>query len=899
MNLQSTSSISKQHEPIGFNILLHSVVLQLNSKDLSVNSIQATSNDYTILLSDFDRDMQNAEIFNSDFLAFNSDLIDFMVKNKLSEATISRIFKGHLFTLHFNIVKNLYHLNYEFVEPFHQKELLCKTAPSFLLIGKVKIQANDQSQNEHFKSIPLKILLALKEYIKPERKTDSLSIKVFVPNGKYNATLDIGLNNNLSAFFSPDKELYDYDPDGEIGIIGTEGKNICRLYKYSAQKSLTMFVISRIDFKHEIDEKLFEKKLSRIYNAIINYNQSITNPGSNQLNHALYESTGQKSFVDNKDYNSLTPVIGSESFATLIHSEDGYIHNLTHNLKQKYTNLKKDGNVFSFFEELGFQSATIRHHYSEKKDFQIENDRTLLSIYIEPIDNHHDKRWFTVIHFGIPGQTNDYLSLTKQGFNFRIISRKLADWTYAFTYNVAISRFELDWTDNYDKTKYAFDNPSDFTEINKYLSIVHPDDHHLIMEKVGKLSLGKSISLLYRLFTKSGKYIWIKDDVWIVNSLEDGRFMYYGAVKDITGDIERQNELNLLWHSVNHLASPLFILNDKTHIEYVNESISNYGFEPDKLIGLPINDLFSYPDPQKNLLQIIESAVKDTSTLIEKLPIELGNKTKLTFMVGVNLLSFSTEDTQKFIITMQDITKVNELEQHLFRKDKLHSLGLMAEGIAHDFNNILQIIATHTELTAIQVQKNENTIKNLQSIESARERGTKLVKCLLEFSREEKYKLDIFDLNEVLSESLELIKELVPKRIDFSFRLDESCNVLIHPTGLQQVLVNLVLNAVQAIGDQKGKVEIFTTVLRKNNLMPVVSKVVSYAEIHVKDSGVGIEKENLSKIFDPHFTTKNNIGGTGIGLAIVNRIILDFNGSVRVNSEPGHGTVFTITLPNI
>ncbi len=235
------------------------------------------------------------------------------------------------------------------------------------------------------------------------------------------------------------------------------------------------------------------------------------------------------------------------------------------------------------------------------------------------------------------------------------------------------------------------------------------------------------------------------------------------------------------------------------------------------------------------------------------------------------------------------VTDLEEQQEQLFQAKKLSSIGTLASGTAHQINNPLNNIATSCQLalTEVDPEKEPLLAKMLETINQETERAGEIVRGLLEFSRAQTFSLQPYPLTAVIDKVRLLVACEIPSGITLETDIPRDIILFIDVQKLVEALLNLCINAVQAIPKPPG------TVLIKAEQ----DEGGTHAVITVSDTGIGIEKENLQKIFDPFFTTKNAGNGTGLGLAVVYGIIKKQNGQIRVDSEKGKGTCFTITLP--
>jgi PAS domain S-box-containing protein len=249
----------------------------------------------------------------------------------------------------------------------------------------------------------------------------------------------------------------------------------------------------------------------------------------------------------------------------------------------------------------------------------------------------------------------------------------------------------------------------------------------------------------------------------------------------------------------------------------------------------------------------------------------------------------------------RDVTERRNLEHQLRQVQKLEAIGRLSGGLAHDFNNLLCVISGHTEILYERLQ-NTAAIRSVAQIKKATDSATALTRQLLAFSRKQVFHPRTMDLNAIVLETEKLLERLIGEHIEFFTALDTSLGqVHVDPVQIEQVLVNLVLNARDAM-PQGGKLTIETrNVSLDENQESARSMIPSgkYALLAVTDTGCGMDEETQSRLFEPFYTTKELGKGTGLGLATVYGIVKQSGGFVWVYSELGRGTTFKIYLPRV
>ncbi len=252
------------------------------------------------------------------------------------------------------------------------------------------------------------------------------------------------------------------------------------------------------------------------------------------------------------------------------------------------------------------------------------------------------------------------------------------------------------------------------------------------------------------------------------------------------------------------------------------------------------------------------------------------------------------------LLLLADITRQRQLEAQLAQAQKLQAVGSLAGGIAHDFNNLLTAIQGAAEAIAAREGLDAETLEDVAQIRGSAGRGAALVRQLLAFGRQQMLQPHVLSVNDVIADLSGLLRRLLGSKIRLEVELEQpGRQVRVDPTQLDQVLVNLAVNARDAMPEGG------TLTLRSGHLTvyrPQWQGVETvspgrYVMIEVRDTGLGIAPELLPRIFDPFFTTRRAQGGNGLGLSTVHGIVRQSGGFLGVESEPGHGTAFRIYLP--
>ncbi len=249
--------------------------------------------------------------------------------------------------------------------------------------------------------------------------------------------------------------------------------------------------------------------------------------------------------------------------------------------------------------------------------------------------------------------------------------------------------------------------------------------------------------------------------------------------------------------------------------------------------------------------------------------------------------------------------EARRLETALAQSQKMEAIGTLAGGIAHDFNNILSAVIGYTELTLADMPQKTKLYQNLEQVLIASMRARDLVSQILTFSRRDESELQLkpIQVTPLVKEALKLLRSSLPSTIEILQNIEPDLdNIMADPVQLHQIMMNLCTNAAHAMDANGGRMTIGlsnTNLTQEDfHLSPDIIPG-KYIKLSVQDTGNGIPKEIIDKIFNPYFTTKEQGEGTGLGLSVVQGIVQSYNGTIAVYSEPGQGTTFNVYLPTI
>lgn len=321
------------------------------------------------------------------------------------------------------------------------------------------------------------------------------------------------------------------------------------------------------------------------------------------------------------------------------------------------------------------------------------------------------------------------------------------------------------------------------------------------------------------------------------------------------------------------------------------------GYCLDEVLGKPCYEIFqsSICDDSCPCDKVIK---KGTPVNMRDVPIIGKDGIKITTSRSWFRLDDVHGKTRGMVVIFRDITELTNLRQQLLQSEKLAVMGQLAAGVAHEINNPINGIITYIHLMLKKIEENdinrETWKKNLKLVERETVRIGRLVKNLLNFSRKTEPDLRPVSLNKLIEETLPLLEDqFLIKDIHITKDCEESVpEILADSNQLQQVVINLILNAVQAV-DRKGTIKIALSAEGSKGSE-------CFVNLSISDTGVGIPGEDMNKIFDPFYTTKTGEkGGVGLGLSIAQQIIKAHHGRITLRSERGKGTEVSVRLPTM
>jgi two-component system cell cycle sensor histidine kinase/response regulator CckA len=385
-----------------------------------------------------------------------------------------------------------------------------------------------------------------------------------------------------------------------------------------------------------------------------------------------------------------------------------------------------------------------------------------------------------------------------------------------------------------------------------------------------------------------------------------GRRAVLGIFRDIRDRLEaaailRRSE-DRFSYLIQNLSDVITIVAVDGTMLYHSPSIERVaGYRPSELLG-------------KSLLAFIHSEDEPAvRAALERVTLQVGTAAPPEYRfrrkdgswvwlesVGNNLLNDVA--VGGIVVTSRDVAGRRALEEQVRQSQKMEAVGRLAGGIAHDFNNLLMVIQGYAEIVLEEDSASPAVRKSVETIVRTTESAANLTRQLLSFSRKHVFSPQVLDLNALVNQMSEMLLGVLRDQMEFEVKLDpEACCISADPGQIEQVIMNLVVNARDAMS-KGGKLTLQTARIARDASrasQPAALPRGDYVMLAVADTGVGMDVDTQSRIFEPFFTTKNKDEGTGLGLSVVYNIVRASGGHVRVNSEPGRGTTLRVFFPRV
>lgn len=436
-----------------------------------------------------------------------------------------------------------------------------------------------------------------------------------------------------------------------------------------------------------------------------------------------------------------------------------------------------------------------------------------------------------------------------------------------------------------------------------------PKDRLEMLSQLSTSESARDMEILFR--TKSGQYRTLLMSVEIIR-IENEQFSLAMSI-DITqrkeAELVKQQSLSRLQATLESTADGILVVDLQGRIVDFNQQFAEVWRFPVDLIaqGRKVDLIAAFNDHQA--IAEMLGQLKDPDVFVKRVSEiyttpHASSFDVLEFKDGRIVERYS--QPQRIdgvpvgrVWSFRDVSERKQLEEQLRQSQKMEAIGQLAGGIAHDFNNLLTVINGYCDL--LLENSTDCWQDSVQEIREAGRRAGQLTEQLLTFSRRSRFQSQVVNLNQVIAGSEKLLRRLIGEQITLCVELDPQVGSIKADTNqLEQVLMNLAVNARDAMPNG-GCLNISTSIATLARPKSDVSEAgpVLYAQLQVTDTGFGIPKENLDRIFEPFFTSKEIGKGSGLGLSVVHGIMEQHNGLIRVSSQPGEGATFTLLFPQV
>ena len=354
---------------------------------------------------------------------------------------------------------------------------------------------------------------------------------------------------------------------------------------------------------------------------------------------------------------------------------------------------------------------------------------------------------------------------------------------------------------------------------------------------------------------------------------------------------------------IENSSDMITLLNSEGTTVYASPSITRVlGYTPDEYVGRDVFDVLHPDDRDSVMAEFVD--IQGRAGRAFRAQYRFRHRDgSWRWIEGVGSNMLAEPSVRAIVMNARDVTERIEAEASLRQAQKMESLGILAGGVAHDFNNLLVALLGQTSLALAQLPLESPARTHVEKAVRAAERAADLTRQMLAYSGRGQFEMRFINLNTLIRENLHLFEVAVPKNVQLGSDLAEALPLIEADVGqMQQVVMNLIINAAEAIGERPGAVVVSTAAIQvsagDDRLWRFTGESPTpghYVVLEVRDNGSGMDAETLSKIFDQFFTTK--FTGRGLGLAAVLGIVRGHRGGLHVTSEPGQGTAFRLAFP--
>jgi PAS domain S-box-containing protein len=489
--------------------------------------------------------------------------------------------------------------------------------------------------------------------------------------------------------------------------------------------------------------------------------------------------------------------------------------------------------------------------------------------------------------------------------------RRLAENSPDVIYRMSLPEGKYEYVSPAAETIFGYPPDVLYDKPMLHREILHPDSLSYFEEYWQRILKGEQPSIMeYKIIRADKSTRWIYQRNVFIKNTEGQLEAIEGIVTDITDfkltEVELIKQQMLFLTMFNTIPDGVVITKPNREIIMANKGMKTvFGYTARDLLGETTAILYADPKNFNNTGSALFD--KNAPRQHDWYQTHYRKKNGQEFpgeTFGAKLYDIENRWIGNLGI-MRDVTEQKkrqqekeQLQNQLLHAQKMESIGTLAGGIAHDFNNILTAILGFTELARGQVERGSEIDSDLQEVYLSGLRAKDLVSQILAFARQTNEEQKPIEVALIVKEVIKLLRSSTPTTIDIKDSINSNSLIMGNPTRLHQIVMNLATNAIHAIQDEQGILDVSLQDVKITNPDTIKGLGLgSYIELKVSDSGIGIAPENIKQIFEPYFTTKSQGKGTGLGLSVVHGIVETYSGKIFVDSTLDVGTTVTVYLP--
>jgi PAS domain S-box-containing protein len=436
-----------------------------------------------------------------------------------------------------------------------------------------------------------------------------------------------------------------------------------------------------------------------------------------------------------------------------------------------------------------------------------------------------------------------------------------------------------------------------YEDPRSFIAPIPEEDRASLLAGIGALRQGEQPGEAeFRVVRPDGEVRWVRSHAVAVRNEQGEIYRICGVAQDVTERRRAQEELEeseALLRQLTEASFDAIFLSEDGLVTEANRGFADLlGTTPGEVIGRPVAE-FVAEESLETLRQGLREGAYGTHELVGRRKDGQKRFLEATFRTHV------TQGRTRSLTALRDLTEKRALQAQFYQSQKMEAVGRLAGGVAHDFNNLLTVITSYTDLVLEDMAPNDPNREALEQIRQASDGATGLTRQLLAFSRQQVVAPRQLNLDDVVRGAEQMLKRLIGEDIELVKRLGGTATVKIDPGHLEQIIMNLAVNARDAMPSggqlslETSTIQVDLATARQHGL----DRSGRFARLMVTDTGVGMDETIRARLFEPFFTTKEPGKGTGLGLSTVYGIVKQSGGFVTVTSEPGRGAAFAVHLP--